>query len=96
MRIHTKPLRWDSSQADAIVGDFSNLLVGLRKDVSLDVFNTGVISDSDGVVQQNLLQQNFTAVRVTMRLGFLLVNPPTDAALDDTHRCSFALVTNSE
>jgi hypothetical protein len=95
MKIHTKPLRWDGSQASAIVGDFANLLVGLRKDVSLELFNTGVISDSSGVVQMNLLQQNATACRVTMRVGFLITNPPTDAALDDTHRCPFALVTPS-
>jgi hypothetical protein len=46
-------------------------------------------------VQANLLQQNMTAVRLVMRVGFLIVNPPTDADLDADHRCPLALVTNS-
>ena len=94
MGVHTKPLRWDVSQADAIVGSWSNLLVGMRQDISLQSFTTGVISDSSGVVQANLMQSNLTAVRLVMRVGFLLTNPPTDAALDAAHRCPLALVVN--
>jgi hypothetical protein len=63
--------RWDSSQADAIVGDWNNVLVGMRQDVSIQSFNTGVISDSSGVVQANLLQMNATAVRLVMRVVHL-------------------------
>lgn len=71
------------------------MLVGMRQDVSIQSFNTGAISDSSGVVQANLLQMNATAVRLVMRVGFLVTNPPTDADLDVTHRCPLALVTNS-
>lgn len=60
------------------------MLVGMRQDVSIQSFNTG-----------DLLQMNATAVRLVMRVGFLVTNPPADADLDVTHRCPLALVTNS-
>ena len=51
------------------------MLVGMRQDVSIQSFSTG-----------DLLQMNATAVRLVMRVGFLVTNPPTDADLDVTHR----------
>ena len=58
----------------------------------MEAFNTGVISDQNGVIQTNLLTQNVTAVRLTMRLGALVTNPPTDYV---GAKSPFALVVNS-
>jgi hypothetical protein len=76
--LHVDPLRWKFSAAEAIVASWSNVLVGLRKDVTLEMFNSGVISDDAGVVVLNLLSQNAWACRATCRLGYYLAAPPTD------------------
>lgn len=77
MGIHVDPLRWDWAN-DAIVADWSNCVIGLRQDIKLETFDSGVISDADGKVVLNLMQQDSVAVRVTMRLGFRVNTPPTD------------------
>jgi Phage capsid family len=78
MGIKVDPLRWDRSQCDSITAAWDMVLVGLRQDIRLEVFNTGVLSDATGKVTINLLQQDAQAVRATFRAGFLTVNPPTD------------------
>lgn len=77
---------------DAIVGAWDHLLIGLRKQITIEVFTTGVISDQNGAITLNLLTQNVTALRMTMRLGALVANPPTDYV---GPKSPFALVTNS-
>ena len=76
--IHTDPLRWDFSAADAIVADWDKCVIGMRQQIKLETFTTGVISDEDGKVIMNLLQQDSVACRVTMRVGFRINKPPTD------------------
>jgi hypothetical protein len=93
--LHTDPLRWDPVAADAIVAQWDNVLVGIRQDVKLQIFDTGVITDDTGAIVANLLQQDMLACRVTMRVGYLLAKPPTDAPLDEAHRSPVALVVNS-
>ena len=80
------------SPVDVIVGAWDHLLIGMRKEILMEAFNTGVISDQNGVIQTNLLTQNVTAVRLTMRLGALVTNPPTDYV---GAKSPFALVVNS-
>jgi hypothetical protein len=81
--------------ADAIVGDWSQLMLGVRKDITMDTFNTGVVSDNSGVVQYNLMQANATAVRTTARYSWVIIAPPV---ADDSYvgtRSGFASVVNS-
>ena len=77
---------------DVIVGSWQNLLIGLRKNIVMETFNSGVISDNTGNITLNLITQNVTAVRLTMRLGALVAVPPTDY---NGPKSPFALVTNS-
>jgi hypothetical protein len=77
---------------DVIVGAWDHLLIGMRKEIVMETFNTGVVSDQNGNIQLNLLTQNVTAVRLTMRIGALVANPPTDYT---GPKSPFALVTNS-
>ena len=56
-------------------------------------FNTGVISDEDGKVVQNLLQEDKVAVRVTFRAGYFLARPPTDAEV--ANPCPVAIVKHT-
>jgi hypothetical protein len=92
MGMRTRPLRWRANLADAIVADWLMVIVGLRKDITIEPFNSGVISDATGKVVQNLLQEDKIAVRVTFRAGYLLARPPTDAEV--ANPCPVAIVRN--
>jgi hypothetical protein len=47
----------------------------MREDLRFEIFNTGVLTDDDGNVTINLLQQDTSAMRVVMRLGYHLAQP---------------------
>ena len=66
---------WDSSKAMLIAADWSNFLVGMRQDITYKWLDQAVISDDDGKVILNLAQQDCTALRVVMRIGFQVANP---------------------
>ena len=70
-----KPGTWNPALAAAIVGDWDKAVYSIRQDITFQIFDTGVISDSDGKVIYNLLQQDMVAMRVVMRLGWQIANP---------------------
>lgn len=60
-------------------------VVGVRKDVTIQRFDTGVIQNTDGDIVYNLLQQDMSAARVTFRVGWQVGNvinneQPTEAS----------------
>lgn len=87
------PLRWNGN-ADAVIGQWSNAVTGVRRDITLKLFDTGIISNDDGTLAYNLLQQDMVALRATVRVGFLVVNPPTDSSYTGTPN-SFSIVYNT-
>jgi HK97 family phage major capsid protein len=64
-----------SGAAEALVGDFSNLVVGVRKDFTYKVLDQAVIQDNTGAIVFNLPQQDMVALRVTFRVGVAVANP---------------------
>ena len=66
---------WDRANALAILGEWENAVYAVREDVSFEVFREGVITNDEGKVLYNLMQQNMIALRVEMRLGWQVVNP---------------------
>lgn len=62
------------STVRAFVGDFDEFVVGVRQDISFKVFDTGVITDAEGNIVFNLLQQDMVAVRFTFRAGWQVSN----------------------
>lgn len=66
---------WDASQAMLLAADWSNFLVGMRQDITYKWLDQAVISDDDGKVILNLAQQDCTALRIVMRVGFQVANP---------------------
>lgn len=58
----------------ALVGDYSEFVVGVRQDITYKVLTEAVIQDGSGVIQYNLAQQDMVALRVTFRVGWQVSN----------------------
>lgn len=65
----------DPSETLLIGGDFKQMVFAIRQDLTVKRATEAVISDADGKVVYNLLQQDMTALRFVMRLGWQLPNP---------------------
>lgn len=63
------------SEAYLIAGDWSKAVYSIRQDLTVSVFNQAVISDAEGKVVRNMMQQDMTALRFVMRLGWALPIP---------------------
>lgn len=90
--IHGEPLifsqngAWDPTEADVIVGDWSNIFVGLRQDFEWSMLTEATVG---GV---NLAETDQVGLKVTFRAGWQIGNPPTRENPDDTTRYPFAIV----
>lgn len=74
-------------------GDFRrSFVVGVRKDVSFEVFREGVIQDNTGTIVYNLMQQDMIALRVTFRAGWQVANLMTYANLNEATRYPAAVL----
>lgn len=71
---------WDATKAVLLAADWTKFVVGIRQDMTYQLFDQGVISDADGKVVYNLMQQDSKALRVVMRVGFQVANPITRIA----------------
>lgn len=86
---------WDSTEAELIAGDWSKAIIGMRQDLTWKVFSEGVISDGDGKVVLNLMQQDSVALRVTMRIAYATSNPVTVLNTTSASRFPFGVVQAS-
>jgi HK97 family phage major capsid protein len=75
---------WDDSQASAIVGAWNYAMLGIRQDLSFDMFKEGVITDENGAVTLNLMQQDAQALRAVMRVAWA-VQPQRRLKPDGTY-----------
>jgi HK97 family phage major capsid protein len=71
--------------AELFALDRRQFILGIRSDIKIRRFTEGVIQDGSGAIQYNLMQQDMTAVRLTMRVAWQVANPetydqPTDAS----------------
>jgi HK97 family phage major capsid protein len=58
-----------------IGGDWSQSMLAIREDISMEMFDTGVISDASNAIIFNLLQQDMVALRVIARFAWAVPNP---------------------
>lgn len=84
---------WDPTVADMVCGDWTKAIIGTRADISFKMFDQGVISDDDGAVVWNAMQQDGQAMRVVMRLAFATANPVTALNSDSATRYPFGVLT---
>lgn len=68
---------WAIDKAVLLGADWTKFVYGVRQDITYQVFDQGVISDENGKVVLNLMQQDSKALRVVMRIGFAVANPLT-------------------
>lgn len=66
---------WDNTEALAIAGQWEDLVVGIRQDMTFTVFDSGVINDDAGAIVYNAMQQDGKILRAVMRLGYAIPVP---------------------
>ena len=74
-----------ATQVEAITGDFTQGILGVRQDLQFKMLDQSVIQDNTGAIIYNLAQQDLVAMRVTCRYAFQVPNPvdrmqPTEAS----------------
>ena len=68
-----------------VAGDWSKLVYAIRQDLTVTKSNQAVITDADGKVIYNLYQQDMTALRFVMRLGWQLPNAVNAMGIADAY-----------
>jgi Phage capsid family len=66
---------WDAGAGDALVGDWTYLLVGVRQDITFDRSDSAVLQDGTGAIIANSFQDDLTAFRMYMRVGVAIGQP---------------------
>lgn len=82
-----------SSTYPLIAGQWDQLVYAMRQDISYQIFTEGVVTDTQGAVVYNLMQQDMVALRAVMRIGFALPNPPNAMQPTAGSRSPFVVLT---
>lgn len=82
---------FDATKASLITGDFAQAVYAIRQDITFDVFDSGVISDYEGKVLYNLMQNDMKAIRMVIRLAWDVINPINALQPEKTNRYPFAV-----
>lgn len=80
------------SAAELLIGDFSQLVVGVRQDMTYKLITEGVITDAAGAIQYNLPQQDMVALRLVFRAGYAVANPINYQEGTEANRSPFAVL----
>jgi HK97 family phage major capsid protein len=72
--------------------DWSQVMIGVRQDITLDFSNSALITDAAGAVQVNAFQQDSTIGRVVARFAYALPNPVTRLQPTEANRWPAAVM----
>jgi len=72
---YNKNASFDKTVASLIVGDMKQAKYSIRQDITFKLFTEGVVTNDYGEIVANLMQNDMVALRVVMRLGWVLPNP---------------------
>lgn len=90
------PLRgmWPTglSAVEAIVGDFSEGIIGRRMDITYKILTEAVIQDGSGAIVYNLPQQDMVAMRAVARFAWQVPNPINLDQPTEANRYPFAVL----
>lgn len=84
-----------ANAAKLIAGDWDQVIVGIRQDITAKRFDQGVIFNGSGEVQFNLMQQDMVAMRFVMRLAYAMSNPLTRMNSNSATRSPFAVLRDA-
>ena len=77
---------FDTSAAQMVAGNWSQLVWAMRQDVTVKILDQGVVQNPvTKEIVYNLAQQDMIALRVVMRMGWALPNPATQLNADRTN-----------
>lgn len=76
-----------------ITGDMNQAVYAVRTDMRFKLFTEGVVTDTDGKVIMNLMQNDMVALRVVMRLGWAVPNPIHALGQTRATKYPFAVMT---
>lgn len=84
----------DTAQSLLVSGDFRQLVYAVRTDITYTIATSGVITDNNNAIIYNLFQQDMTAMKVILRMGWQLPNPPNwlKPTFADATRYPFAVL----
>lgn len=87
---------WDGENALMVAGDWKQAVYAMRQEVTFKVFDSGSITDENGKVVYNLMQNDMSAIRMVIRLGWQILNPINAVNPDGTTRFPFAVYAPSD
>ena len=80
------------SAAEAIAGDFTQGILGIRQDFTFKLLDQAVITDNTGAIIYNLAQQDMVAMRVVFRCAFQTSNTLNYDQAIEASRFPFAVL----
>lgn len=91
---YVMPGLWPSGTgaAQVITGDFTQGILGTRKDMTWKLLDQAVIQDPSGAIQFNLPQQDMVAMRVTFRVAYQVANTINYQQMNEVQRYPFAIL----
>jgi HK97 family phage major capsid protein len=92
--VYSMPGLWPSGSgaAEVFAGDWTQAMLGVRKDITYKILDQAVIQDNTGAIIYNLAQQDMVAMRVTARFAYSVANPINYENLTEATRFPFALL----